>query len=214
MRTGVPGKVEVEEVGAVRLEVQAFASRVRGEQDSQWILRRTFLEAALDLLAAGPSRQPVDYLDALVGPVCPLDRAFQRLLQESLGTLSVLGKDQDAAVVPFGCLANRLPIRRKIRAQVGADPVDEPVRFGVRPGARLVGNFPHAVQQAEFLLPDLLRRGVAPKSGFGFAVGGLDQAFLLGFFGGLGVSCKVSALLGFGIRAQVFRGVVVGSGSP
>ena len=32
--TGVPGKVEVEQVGAVRLEVQAFASGVRGEQDS------------------------------------------------------------------------------------------------------------------------------------------------------------------------------------
>ena len=47
----VPGQVEVEEVGAVRLEVEALAGGVGGEQDAQRVLRRVGVEAALDLLA-------------------------------------------------------------------------------------------------------------------------------------------------------------------
>ena len=37
---GVPGQVEVEEVGAVGLEVQALAGGVGGDQDAQRVLRR------------------------------------------------------------------------------------------------------------------------------------------------------------------------------
>jgi hypothetical protein len=48
---GVPRQVEVEEVGAVRLEVQAFACGVRREQDAQRVLRGRGVEAALDLAA-------------------------------------------------------------------------------------------------------------------------------------------------------------------
>ena len=47
----VPGQVEVEEVGAVGLEVEAFAGGVGGEQDAQGVLRGVGVEAALDLLA-------------------------------------------------------------------------------------------------------------------------------------------------------------------
>ena len=48
---GVPRQVEVEEVGAVRLEVQALAGGVGGDQDAQRVLGRVGVEAALDLLA-------------------------------------------------------------------------------------------------------------------------------------------------------------------
>ena len=51
---GVPGQVEVEQVGAVGLEVQALARGVGGDQDAQRVLRRVGVEAPLDLLRAGP----------------------------------------------------------------------------------------------------------------------------------------------------------------
>ena len=70
---GVPGQVEVEEVGAVGLEVQALAGGVGGEQDAQRVLGRVGVEAALDLLAPGAAREAVDHLDALVGAVGALD---------------------------------------------------------------------------------------------------------------------------------------------
>ena len=70
---GVPGQVEVEEVRAVRLEVQALARGVGGEEDAQRVLRRVGVEAALDLLAPRAAREAVDDLDALVGPVGALD---------------------------------------------------------------------------------------------------------------------------------------------
>ena len=69
----VPGQVEVEEVGAVRLEVQALAGGVGGEQDAQRVLGRVGVEAALDLLAPAPAGEAVDDLDALVGAVGALD---------------------------------------------------------------------------------------------------------------------------------------------
>ena len=47
----VPGHVEVEQVRAVGLEVQALAGGVGGDQDAQRVLRRVGVERALDLLA-------------------------------------------------------------------------------------------------------------------------------------------------------------------
>ena len=38
--TRIPGQVEVEEIGAMRLEVQSLAGRVGGDQDAQGITRR------------------------------------------------------------------------------------------------------------------------------------------------------------------------------
>ena len=49
---GVPGQVEVEEVGAVGLEVEALARRVGGDEDAQGVARGVGVEAALDLPAA------------------------------------------------------------------------------------------------------------------------------------------------------------------
>ena len=50
MRPGFQ-EVEVEEVGAVRLEVETLARGVGGDQDAQRVLGRVGVEAALDLLA-------------------------------------------------------------------------------------------------------------------------------------------------------------------
>ena len=54
--TGIPGQVEVEEVRAMGLEVQALPGGVGGEQDAQRILRRIGVEPALDLLASSAAR--------------------------------------------------------------------------------------------------------------------------------------------------------------
>ena len=106
---GVPGQVEVEEVGAVGLEVQALARGVGGDQDAQRVLRRVGVEAALDLLAPRAAREPVDHLDPLVGAVGALDRLLEDLLQVALRALAVLGEDEHApsfhfGAAPFGAL--------------------------------------------------------------------------------------------------------------
>ena len=98
---GVPGQVEMEEVRAVRLEVQALAGGVGGEQDAQRVLRGVGVEPALDLLAPRAAREAVDHLDALVGAVGALDGLLEDRLQVALRALAVLGEDQDAAVVPL-----------------------------------------------------------------------------------------------------------------
>ena len=129
---GVPGQVEVEQVGAVGLEVQALAGGVGGEQDAQRILRRVGVEPALDLLAPRAAREAVDHLDALVGAVGALDRLLEDRLQVALRALAVLGEDQDAAVVPLRRRAlRRLAEGREVRAEVLADPVDQPADLGV-----------------------------------------------------------------------------------
>ena len=129
----VPGQVEVEEVGAVGLEVQALAGRVGRDQDAKRVLRGIGVEPALDHLAPGPARQAVDDLDALVGAIGVFNRLLQDVLQIALRPFAVLGEDQDAPQVPRGRAASRrLPEGRKLRALVFADPVDEPAGLGVR----------------------------------------------------------------------------------
>ena len=82
---GVPRQVEVEQVGAVRLEIEPFAGRVGGQQDAQRLARRIVVEAALDLLAAGAGGQAVDRGDAVRGPVGAGDGRLQHLPQVALG---------------------------------------------------------------------------------------------------------------------------------
>jgi hypothetical protein len=55
---GVPGQVEVEEVGAVRLEVQALAGGVGGEQDAQRVLRGSVLKRRWISLRRAPLVRP------------------------------------------------------------------------------------------------------------------------------------------------------------
>ena len=130
---GVPGQVEVEEVGAVRLEVQALARGVGGDQDAQRILGRVGVEAALDLLApASPLVRPSITSMRSSARSVPSIACSRIVLQVALRALAVLGEDQDAAVVPLRRLALRpLAEGRQLRAEVLADPVDQPPGLGV-----------------------------------------------------------------------------------
>ena len=77
----------------MRLEVEAFAGRVGGEQDTQRILRRIGVEPALDLLTALAARQPVDDRNAIFGPVCSLNGLFKDRLQIAFRALPVFSED-------------------------------------------------------------------------------------------------------------------------
>src|SRR5690606_17225860 len=135
----IPGKVEVEEVGAVRLKVQPLARGVGGEQDAQRVPGRVGIEAALDLLAAGAAGEPVDHLDTLVGSVRALDGLPENFLQVPLRAFSIFGKNQDAAVSPPGWLAPwPLAKWRKVRAEALPDPIDEAADLGIRQVAPLL----------------------------------------------------------------------------
>jgi hypothetical protein len=149
---GVPGQVEMEQVRAMRLEVQTLAGRVGGEQDAQRILRRVGVEPALDFLSPSAAREAVDDLDALLGTFAALDRLLENRLQVALRALAILCEDEDAAIVPFRGIALYLPAeRRHVRTEIPADPVDEVpgLRVGLMP--RLLGDLPHPVEKR--LLP-------------------------------------------------------------
>jgi hypothetical protein len=66
---GVPGDVEVEEVGAGGLEVDALAGGVGGEQDAHGVVGGVGVEGALDLFAGFVAMPPWKREDALVGAV-------------------------------------------------------------------------------------------------------------------------------------------------
>ena len=71
---GVPRNVEVEEVPAVGLEVEALAGGVGGDQDADRVFGRVAVERLLDLLALVGRRGAVVDRDPLLGPVGALDR--------------------------------------------------------------------------------------------------------------------------------------------
>ena len=151
---GVPGQVEVEEVRAVRLEVQALAGGVGREQDAQRVLRGIGVEPALDLLAPRAAREAVDHLDALVGAIGALDGLLEDRLQVALRAFAVLGEDQDAAVVPLRRRALRLLAEgRQIRAEILADPVDEPPDLGVGQVPRLLRDLLHLIEERLLAAP-------------------------------------------------------------
>ena len=203
----------MEEVGAVRLEVQPLARGVRGDQDAQRIPVRRLLEPSLDLLAARSARQPVDDLDAFAGAVGALDRASQRPHQEAFRAHHVLGEDEHPAVVPPGGLSDhRRPEVRQLRAHVLADPADQAPRLGVRPRAGVVGHLAHPIQQAQLLPPERLGRGVAFDLRLGVAVGRLDLELLPLGIGGLGLLGELALLVGPDDGVHVPRRVVVRAG--
>jgi hypothetical protein len=179
----VPGQVEMEEIRAVRLEVQALAGRVRGEQDTQRVLRGVGVEPALDLLASGAAREAVDHLDTLVGAVAALNRL--RLLEDrfqiALRALAVFGKDQDAAVVPLRRLALCwLAVRRQFRAEIFADPIDQLPGLGIGQVPRLFGDLLHPVKKRLLPAPVGVRSRISGRFSFRRDSDGLDLCRLLG----------------------------------
>ena len=69
----------------------------------------------------------------------------------------------------------------------------------------------HAVQQAEFLVPDLLGSGVTAQAGFGLTVGGVNLQFFFLRFQGLGVLGPGLIVVVVGFWAQGLQYIVVGS---
>ena len=129
----VPRQVEVEEVGAVGLEVQPLAGGVGGEQDAERVLGGRGVEPALDLAAAGAGDEAVNRIDALFGAVGVRDGSLQDVAEVALRALPVLGEDEDAAVVPAGGgAAGGLSVGREAGTEVLADPVEQPA--GLRVG--------------------------------------------------------------------------------
>ena len=148
----VPGEVEVEQVGAVRLEVQTFPGGICRQQNAKRVLGRIGVEALLDFPPPCRADQPVNHLDALVRQVRSRDRFLQDGLQIALGPLPVLGEDQHPAVVPGGPITlSQFAEGRQPGAEVFPYPVDKPPHLRVRQVPGLLGDLLHAVQ--EFLLP-------------------------------------------------------------
>jgi HB1, ASXL, restriction endonuclease HTH domain len=177
----VPGQVEMEEVRAMRLEVQALAGRVRGEQDAQRVLRGVGVEPALDLLASGAAREAVDHLDTLFGAVAALNRLLEDRFQIALRALAVFGKDQDAAVVPLRRLALCwLAVLRQFRAEIFADPIDQLPGLGVGQVPRLFGDLLHPVEKRLLPAPVGFRSRISGRFRFRRDGDGLDLYRLLG----------------------------------
>ena len=145
---GIPGKVEVEEISAVGLEVQALPRGVGRDQDPQRVLRRVSVEAPLDLLACRAAEQARDRLDPLISPIAARDRLLEDLLQVALGALAALGEDQDSPFVP----ARWLPVAAaaglgQVRAHVLTDPGDQPPRLRVGLVPMTLGDLSHLLEQ-------------------------------------------------------------------
>src|SRR5206468_7944715 len=96
----VPWEIEVEQVRAVRLEVEPFPSGIRCQEDTQGFHLGVGVEAALDLLAAGPGRKAIDDLDAFLRTIRTFNGLLQDILQIALRPLTVFGEDQHPALVP------------------------------------------------------------------------------------------------------------------
>ena len=62
----VPGQIEMDEVGAIGLKIDAFARRVGADEDAERLLRRIGIECRLDLLAAILAGGTGEYSDAVV----------------------------------------------------------------------------------------------------------------------------------------------------
>ena len=145
---GVPRQVEVEEVGAVGLEVESLARRVGRQQDAERVVAGGRIEPPLDFLAANAAGEAVDYLDPFVGAVGPGDGLREDVSEVALRALAVLREDQHAALVPARRRTGRRPAeRRQVRAHPLAHPVDQPPGLGVRRVARLLGDLLHPVEQ-------------------------------------------------------------------
>ena len=179
---GVPRKVEVEQVGAVGLEVQTFPRRIRRQQNAKRVLGGLGVEALLDLPPIFRADQPVNHLDALIRQVRSCNRFLQDVPQVALRAFPVLGEDQHPAVVPGGRLTLRqLAEGRKPGAEVFPYPIDQPPHLGVGQVPRLLGDCLHPVQKLLLPAPQLFGPFVSRTPFLGRDRHRLDLGFFFGF---------------------------------
>ncbi len=167
----VPRQVEMEQVAAMALQVQAFARRVGRHEDAQRIVGRRGIEGPLDLFAAIGRGGAGEHGDACLGVFGIGDRFAQQPLDPAPRIL-IFGKDQQAALAP-GSAASA-----ESRHHFASDPVDEMPDAGVRIGAASLGDLPHFGDRREFGF-DLRRPIFAGTRGAGQGRG-RDRLILFG----------------------------------
>ena len=142
---GVPGNLEVDQAGAVVLQVDAFGGGIGGEQDAHRGFLGVGLEGGLDRFALVVRHAAVDHHQPAVRGEA---LAGQQVEQPFLGG-AVFGEDDDALFVPLAAGAQGL-----------FQPVDEGLGLAVGALAGLGGVF------AELLAAGLfLRRRLATGPG-------------------------------------------------
>jgi hypothetical protein len=134
----VPRQIDMDQVVAAGLQIDALASGVGADQDTQRFGRRFGVEGELDRLAAVCSGDAGEDADPLVGAIGVIERLLQPALQPAPGILPFSEKDQPPVV----------PSSR--RHHVGADPLDEPGHPRVWPCCVLLRDRQHLVDRGEF----------------------------------------------------------------
>ena len=155
---GIPRQVEVHEVEAAGLQVDALARGIGADQDAERLVRGIGVERLLDRLAPVNAGDTAEDRDALVGTVGVGDRFFQPPLKPPPRVL-VLGEDDQAAVVPMAVAIE----------QVVEDPGLQPASPCIRSGLRVLGDRQHLVDRCK----------LRPQVGC-FATPGAQQRGLLG----------------------------------
>ena len=145
---GVPGQIEVKQIEAVALQVEPFPRSVRSDKNAQRMILRLDVEGVLDvlpLLPGGHAGKNGDPLDRSVGMRDCLAQAEFEITARIL----VLGKDEEAPVVPF----RRRPGRcGQARAHVRADPSDDLTHTRIGRMAVGLGDLAHLVDERQLAL--------------------------------------------------------------
>ena len=135
---GIPGNVEVEEIGAMGLEVEAFAGGVGGEEDANGVTVRRGVKSVFDALPVHAIGFAAIDTDAAFW-VAEGGKEFFELVAEIDEGVFVGGEDDDAPVVPLAA---------------GEEVVEDPLvqvadaGIGLIPGR--LGDGIHAVDEVDF----------------------------------------------------------------
>ena len=98
----IPGQIEVDQVGAPSLQVDALARGVGADQDTKGFLGGVSIEGSLHLLAAILAGGAGEDADALVDAVGIGERLVETLFQPAPRVLP-FGEDDEAAIIPRQC---------------------------------------------------------------------------------------------------------------
>ena len=126
--TRVPGQVEMEEVAAMPLKVQAFARGIGRDQDAERVVGGRGVECPFDILPAVGQSRTAENCDPILSALCMRDGLAQQALKPA-PCVRVFGKDQHTAFCPD---ARTLP---KARHHFALNPVDQMPDPRIRVGA-------------------------------------------------------------------------------